>query len=62
MNLNQWNQKKLVPFVNESKETGLRSDEEPKEEEPKPMKNEIPTKIDKSKIKGMDYYLALEPI
>ena len=39
---------KLSPFVNE--------------EEPKPMKNEPPTNIDKSKIRGMDYYLAIEPI
>ena len=44
------------------KYTGLFSEEEPIEEELKSMKNEIPTKIDKSKIKGMDYYLAIEPI
>lgn len=41
---------------------GLFSEEEPIEEEPKPMVNEQMPNIDKSKIKGMDYYLAAEPI
>ena len=41
---------------------GLFSEEEPKEEELKPMINEPAPNIDKSKIKGMDYYLAVEPI
>lgn len=52
----------IEPEPKESKGTGFfRSDEEPIEEEPKPMKNEKMI-LENPKIKGMDYYLAVEPI
>lgn len=52
----------IEPEPKESKGTGFfRSDEEPIEEELKPMKNEKMI-LENPKIKGMDYYLAVEPI
>ena len=52
---------KLSEFK-ETKETGpFRSNEEPIEEELKPMKNEQMI-LENPKIKGMDYNLAVEPI
>lgn len=51
----------IEPESMESKETGpFRSDEEPIEEELKPMINEKMI-LENPKIKGMDYHFAVEP-
>ena len=45
----------------ESKDSDSFLEEQMIEEEPKPMKNEK-TILENPKIKGMDYYFAVEPI